>query len=208
MEIEHSMELISTLLFATAVFHTFNCSRLQHLSHRFEPGSVRRNLFHFLGEVEVVFGIWAAIFILIWGARYGIESAATYLRQINYTEALFVFVIMCMSATRPILYLARAFIGKLAGFLKLSQGISTYITTLVVGPLLGALITEPAAMTVTALLLKESFFSSKVSQRFKYATLGLLFVNVSIGGTLTHFAAPPVLMVARAWQWNTLSEPW
>jgi hypothetical protein len=37
----------------------------------------------------------------------------------------------------------------------------------------------------------------------KYATLGLLFVNVSIGGTLTHFAAPPVLMVARPWGWDT-----
>ena len=34
-------------------------------------------------------------------------------------------------------------------------------------------------------------------------TLGLLFVNVSIGGTLTHFAAPPVLMVARLWEWDT-----
>jgi Na+/H+ antiporter NhaD/arsenite permease-like protein len=32
----------------------------------------------------------------------------------------------------------------------------------------------------------------------------LLFVNISIGGTLTHFAAPPVLMVARIWGWNTL----
>ena len=36
----------------------------------------------------------------------------------------------------------------------------------------------------------------------KYATLGVLFVNVSIGGTLTHFAAPPVLMVADTWGWN------
>ena len=27
-------------------------------------------------------------------------------------------------------------------------------------------------------------------------------MNVSIGGTLTHFAAPPVLMVARHWSWD------
>ena len=38
----------------------------------------------------------------------------------------------------------------------------------------------------------------------KYATLAVLFVNVSIGGTLTNFAAPPVLMVAAKWDWNTL----
>jgi Na+/H+ antiporter NhaD/arsenite permease-like protein len=34
--------------------------------------------------------------------------------------------------------------------------------------------------------------------------LGLLFVNISIGGTLSHFAAPPILMVARPWGWDTL----
>jgi Na+/H+ antiporter NhaD/arsenite permease-like protein len=40
------------------------------------------------------------------------------------------------------------------------------------------------------------------SPTFKYATLGLLFVNISVGGTLTHFAAPPVLMVAGTWHWD------
>src|SRR5690606_12417280 len=37
----------------------------------------------------------------------------------------------------------------------------------------------------------------------KYGALGVLFVNISIGGTLTHFAAPPVLMVAATWGWDT-----
>jgi predicted cation transporter len=41
-----------------------------------------------------------------------------------------------------------------------------------------------------------------MSDKLKYATIGLLFVNVSIGGTLTHFAAPPVLMVAGKWGWG------
>ena len=31
----------------------------------------------------------------------------------------------------------------------------------------------------------------------------MLFVNVSIGGTLTSYAAPPVLMVASAWGWDS-----
>jgi Na+/H+ antiporter NhaD/arsenite permease-like protein len=34
--------------------------------------------------------------------------------------------------------------------------------------------------------------------------LGLLFVNVSVGGTLTHFAAPPVVIVASHWNWDLL----
>src|SRR4029077_11862064 len=71
------------------------------------------------------------------------------------------------------------------------------------GPLLGSFITEPGAMTIAALLLGRQFFDRHPGTRLKYATLGLLFVNVSIGGTLTHFAAPPVLMVARPWGWTT-----
>ena len=60
-------------------------------------------------------------------------------------------------------------------------------------------------MTICALLLARQFYDLKPSTRLKYATLGLLFVNVSIGGTLTHFAAPPVLMVARPWDWDIRS---
>ena len=58
-------------------------------------------------------------------------------------------------------------------------------------------------MTICALLLARQFYDLQPSRGLKYATLGLLFVNVSIGGTLTHFAAPPVLMVARPWGWDT-----
>ena len=70
-------------------------------------------------------------------------------------------------------------------------------------PLLGSFITEPAAMTLAAILLRDAYFNHQLSDRLKYATVGVLFVNVSIGGTMTHFAAPPVLMVAAKWQWDT-----
>ena len=72
-----------------------------------------------------------------------------------------------------------------------------WVTILIIGPILGSFITEPAAMTICALLLARQFYDLQPARDLKYATLGLLFVNVSIGGTLTHFAAPPVLMVAR-----------
>jgi hypothetical protein len=78
-----------------------------------------------------------------------------------------------------------------------------WLTILTVAPLLGSFVTEPAAMTIAALLLARQFFDLQPSPRLKYGTLGLLFVNVSVGGTLTHFAAPPVLMVARPWGWDT-----
>ena len=59
-------------------------------------------------------------------------------------------------------------------------------------------------MTICALLLGREFYRLGPSHRFMYATLGLLFVNVSVGGALTNFAAPPVLIVAAKWGWRQL----
>jgi hypothetical protein len=52
-------------------------------------------------------------------------------------------------------------------------------------------------------LLCRRFYALKPDEGLRYATLGLLFVNISVGGALTHFAAPPVVMVATTWSWNT-----
>lgn len=197
-----SMQAIATVFFALAVIHTFMVTYLAALARRFPAGSVGENLLHFLAEVEVVFGLWAALLIAVWTARFGTSSAVSYLDGINFTEAAFVFVIMCMAATRPILDLARWGTLALARILPLHPRVGLYVTTLIVGPLLGSLITEPAAMTVTALLLRDYFFTHEMSPRFRYCTLALLFVCVSIGGTLTSFAAPPVLMVAHSWNWS------
>jgi Na+/H+ antiporter NhaD/arsenite permease-like protein len=134
---------------------------------------------------------------------FGSSSAVSYLESLNFTESAFVFVVMCMAATRPVMKLAGALIDKASSIIPGPRQVTGYITLLTLGPLLGSFITEPAAMTVTAYLLKDRYLSKNFSNKFKYATLGLLFVNISIGGTLTHFAAPPVLMVASTWKWDT-----
>ena len=193
----------ATGLFAVAVVHTFLTKQILRLSHRFAEGSVGQNIIHFAGEVEVVFGFWAFVLIALIASTSGTLQAIGYLQTVNFTEAAFVFVIMCMAATKPILQFAGDAIAFAARILPLSTSLSFYIAALILGPLLGSFITEPAAMTVVALLLKDRFYSLPMSNRFKYATLGLLFVNVSIGGTLSNFAAPPVLMVASAWGWST-----
>lgn len=209
-----NLQLVGTILFACAILHTFLVSKIQHLAHKYPEGSMMENLLHFLGEVEAVFGMWAAAFIVYYSATQGfavyddhhkvVGGALKYLEQdVNYTEAAFVFVIMCMAGTRPIIVLAEKIIGMIAKVLPFPGKMAFYISALIVGPILGSFITEPAAMTVTALILLDYFFSDeKMSMKFKYATIGLLFVNVSIGGTLSHFAAPPVLMVAGKWHWG------
>jgi hypothetical protein len=198
------LEIVSTALFFIAIFHTFLVSKFEHIAGQMPKGSIAANLWHLLAEVEVVFGIWAFVFIFISLFLIGINPTLTYLDSLNYTEPAFVFVIMCMAATRPIIFLATKIIQFFAKLLPLEEKMSFYLSALIIGPLLGSFITEPATMTVTALILLESFYETQVSLKFKYATLALLFVNVSIGGTLTHFAAPPVLMVATKWNWDTL----
>ena len=66
---------------------------------------------HFLGEVEVVFGLWAVLLVAI-AARFGETTARHYLNDtVNYTEPLFVVVIMALASTRPIIILAERCCG-------------------------------------------------------------------------------------------------
>jgi hypothetical protein len=161
-------------------------------------------LFHFLGEVEAVFGIWAIALCMAIIGFYDWKTMVNYISyKVNYTEPLFVVVVMTLAATRPILRLTETIIRKIANLLG-GTLTAQWLTTLTIGPILGSFITEPAAMTISALVLARILYELEPSQGFKYATLGLLFVNISVGGTLTHFAAPPVLMVASPWDWTTL----
>jgi hypothetical protein len=208
---------IATAIFAVAILHTFATARFASLAHRVEERhatqcrvagrpitpSVLAGLLHFLGEVEVVFGLWASVLLVALTAGKGWDVAKHYFNDtVNYTEPLFVVVIMALASTRPIVAFAESALRRVAN-LGGGGAAAWWVTILTIGPLLGSFITEPAAMTICALLLARQFFDLEPGARLKYATLGLLFVNVSIGGTLTHFAAPPVLMVARLWTWDT-----
>lgn len=206
------IETIATVLFACAILHTFLVKRFETVAKRFPDGSVGENIFHLLGEVEVVFGFWAMILLAFFAATIGWDAAIDYLEGrhaltpggepigVDFTEPLFVFAIMAMASTRPVLEVARRLIEAVSRLIPIAREPAFYAACLVVGPLLGSFITEPAAMTVTALLLKRRFYDRGMSTRLMYATIGLLFVNISIGGTLTHFAAPPVVMVASKWE--------
>ncbi len=208
---------VATLIFILAVIHTFVASRFTSASHHLQQRhnarmaaaglplrpSVAADAMHFLGEIEVVFGLWAVPLLIAIIGTHGWTTATHYVNDgVNYTEPLFVVVIMALASTRPIIALAESAVRALAGLGGSTPG-AWWVVILTVTPLLGSFITEPAAMTIAALLLARQFYDLQPSAGLKYGTLGLLFVNISIGGTLTHFAAPPVLMVAREWAWDT-----
>jgi hypothetical protein len=196
------VELAATIIFALAVIHTFLVSKFAHIAHKYPEGSMGENFWHFMAEVEAVFGMWSLAFILVLIGVNGFEAPVKYLESLDFTEPGFVFVIMAMAGTRPVIKFAEMLIVSISKLVPLNRKMAFYFTTLVMGPLLGSFITEPAAMTVTAIILLKNFYTKEMSTKFKYATLGLLFVNISIGGTLSHFAAPPVLMVAGKWGWG------
>ena len=215
--------LVATVIFFFAIAHTFVAPVFLRLSHRLERKHQERQsardrqrslapsrrevsfmaeMFHLLGEVEAIFGIWVVPLLVAITLFKGWPVAQEYMAHgLNFTEPIFVVVIMTMAASRPILKCSEQAMAVVASLGKGSPA-AWWLSILTVGPVLGSLITEPAAMTISALLLADKFYGRGPSAKFAYATLGLLFVNVSVGGTLTHFAAPPVLMVASKWGWG------
>ena len=190
---------IAAGIFLLAVLHTFCTKYFEHMASQHPRHA---GVWHLLGEVEVVFGLWAMVLTFILFAMAGKTATLDYLESRQFTEPLFVFAIMVVAGSRPILQACSLLVQRMARRVPLPLTLAHYFLLLSVVPLLGSLITEPAAMTLAALMLRDAVFSMRVSERLQYATLGVLFVNVSIGGTLTPFAAPPVLMVATTWQWD------
>ena len=221
--------LFATVIFALAILHTLTSRHFNEIGNRIDarhmrrlkiweqqgkiqgdivPVSFRGTLFHFLGEVEAIFGIWliplfaGMVAISNWSSMTNYVDTLAFVDK-KYTEPMFVVVIMAIAASKPVVFFASRAIHQIA---RLGKGTPTawWFSILTLGPLMGSLITEPAAITICALLLSQKFFRFTPSAKLKYATLGLLFTSISVGGTLTHFAAPPVLMVAIQWEWNTM----
>ncbi len=197
---DSSIEMVAAGIFAIAMIHTFAAKMFERVARRYPRHA---GLFHLLGEVEVVFGFWAIVLIASLAILRGASQALDYAESRRYTEPLFVFVVMVIAASKPILQVVMSMVSGLARLLPMRTELAMAWLGLALVPLLGSLITEPAAMTVAALLLAPQVFRPDVRESVKYLALGVLFVNVSIGGTLTSFAAPPVLMVASTWHWDT-----
>lgn len=196
-----SIQLIASVIFAVAILHTFSVKFFKKLAHQYPR---HEKFFDMLGEVEIVFGFWAITLILIFFLLSGKIETLNYLNNQSYVEPLFVFVIMIVAASKPILDFSLTCVKQISKLLPVNKSLSLFFVTMSFVPLLGSFITEPAAMTLAALILKDHFYSKDISKRLKYAIIGTLFVNVSIGGAMTPFAAPPILMVAAKWNWDLM----
>ena len=217
--------VVASILFLCAIIHTFFAVPLTKYAHKLQHDhdakvrhdraalgkkttardlvSFKATFFHFFGEIEAIFGIWVVALMVAIGCFYDVATAESYIKTVNFTEPLFVVVIMALASTRPVLRFAESFLSFFARWGKETPA-AWWLVIMIVAPILGSFITEPGAMTIAAMLLAKKFYSLKPSPLFAYATLGLLFVNVSVGGVLTNFAAPPVLMVAAKWELTSM----
>src|SRR5688572_5293196 len=92
-----SIEIIAAIVFAIAIVHTFTTHYFERLAHAHPEHA---GLWHLLGEVEVVFGFWALVLMLLVAASIGTGGAVTYLESRSFTEPAFVFVVMVIAGSR------------------------------------------------------------------------------------------------------------
>ena len=220
--VDHTpFNLWASLIFLFAILHTFFAAKILMIAKKLEQKNADKmradgrseeeiehnppflaEILHFFGEVEAIFGIWVLALAAVTISFYDWGTFKNYMaHSVNFTEPMFVVVIMALASTRPIMLFAKQILGVFAALGKHSPG-AWWLSILTIAPLLGSFVTEPAAMTIGAMLLAEQFYRLKPSSKLAYATIGILFVNISVGGTITHFAAPPVLMVAAKWEWT------
>jgi len=207
---------IVTLIFFMAITHSLSVNYFIRKAHFYdheletlkvegkvnrEAKSMRATIYHFLGEIEVVFGLWSVILGVACASYYDWPSFVDYLDTLSYREPIFIIVIMIIASSRPILKLFELILWRIV---KVFHGSieSWWLSILLLSAFLSSFITGPAAMTICAMLLSEKFFVLNPSKALKYTTLALLFVNISVGGAMTNFASPPVLMVVEEWNWD------
>src|SRR6185503_17574936 len=142
------LEITGAALFALAVLHTFSTRYFEHLAH---TRSAHAGVWHLLGEVEAVFGFWAFVLVLFIALAYGWGRSSQYLDSLHFAEPMFVFVIMVIAASRPVMQLAGDAVSIASRALPARPAIAAYFLALSLVPLLGSFITEPAAMTLAAL---------------------------------------------------------
>jgi len=213
----NNFNLFASIIFLCGIIHTFCYGIFVKLSEKLRGRrhmkfeglneTILHRFLHLLGEVEIILAFWLLPLFIGYIFKFGWGNFTLYIHEVayvndKYAEPVFVVAIMVMAGSKPVISLASEFVNL---FARIGKGSikGWWCSILLVGSILGSFITEPAAITICAILLMRHFFEYNPSEKFKYATMALLFIAVSVGGTLTHFAAPPVLMVARTWDWGT-----
>lgn len=208
-----TFHLCALIILICAIIHTLFVHKIHDVARHLEAKQAHKRhgkrfqrsilvqLIYFLAEVEVVFAFWAFPLFLLMTFNFGASVALEYINTRDYTETLFVVIILSMASTRPIIHISQVVIQFIAN--RFGGNLSAWWFALLTAcPLMGSFVTEAGAMAIGAYLLSKQFYHYRPSSKLAYATLALLFTNVSVGGVMTSFASPAVLILSHAWNWT------
>lgn len=205
-------EILTLIVFICAIIHTFLTPRLFLLSKKMavkaEKGKKNWRIYHFCSEliyfaseVEVVFGLWVFPLIVAYPFFFSTKEVVNYINSHDYSAPFYFTVIMVIVGTRPILYFAEGLLEKLAKLGKDTPA-AWWWTIMMAGPLLSIILKEPGAMTLSAIVLAHKFYHYKPSLKFQYATLALLFSNISLSALLNPYASKSLFLISSELRWE------
>jgi hypothetical protein len=106
-----ALQWVAAGIFAIALIHTFATKTLERLAHRHPRHA---GALHLLGEIEVVFGLWGGVLIVVMALMTSAGQAIEYAESRQYVEPLFVFVVIVIAASRPVLDAVSSLLSVLA----------------------------------------------------------------------------------------------
>lgn len=202
----------ATLLFFFSIVHTFLTpwfyNRFQICQHRktIFPERWKKYLwlsecYRLLGKVEIVFILWAVPLFLLFLCTEGYKMTISYFNSRNYIFSLFIIIMLILLESRPIVYLSERIFSSIAKIGKQSPR-CWWWTLMIATPLSSVLLKETGAMIIATALLARNFYKFSPSTRFAYATMGLLFSNISLGGLTTGLSSRALFIILPSVKWG------
>lgn len=206
------IEIFTFIIFALAIIHAFLTHYFYALHEKYKIKANRvskqqkfylslSEICYFFSEIEIVFGFWIIPLVLGLFLFLGVQETLHYLTSRDYTYALYMAVVVAFVSTRPIIQCAErllAYISRLGG-----NSVKTWWwTILTLGPFLDIFLKEPGAMTITSILMAKTCFPFVKSRKFRYGTLALLFLNISLGGLFSPYTSRSLFLVAQLEKWD------
>ncbi|ANH78750.1 putative Na+/H+ antiporter [Candidatus Chlamydia sanziniae] len=207
-----SLKIGATALFFCSIFHTFLTPWLHRLCQSYEHKKLVvpefwkhyapiSEFYRLVSKVEIVFCLWSVPLFCWFLYTEGYRITLAYFNSRNYSFAVFVMVILVLLESRPIVYLAERLLSTIAKIGRTSPK-SWWWTLMIATPLLSALLKETGAMIIGATLLMRHFYIFSPSRRFAYATMGLLFSNISIGGLTSSMSSRALFIILPSIKWK------
>lgn len=207
-----ALQVGASALFFCAIIHIFLTPWLGRLHRLYQhkkmmfPGRWKQYLllsecFGFLNKIELVFIVWAVPLFVIFVCCEGYRVAMAYFNSRNYVSSLFIMIMLIFLESRPIECLSERIFSNIAK-LGYQSPKCWWWTIMLFAPLSTFFLKETGAMIIGATLLAKHFYRFYPSSRFGYATLGLLFSNISIGGLLTAFSSRALFIILPSVKWG------